>query len=149
MVRFLKKIWKSSKKPVLPPEDPTHQTLEIGAGRGKSSGEVARKRSHASDMTDSIVGPDIDHGGGSRVTNRDERIGDQLLLAPKEGGSLCDLGEREGGGSGIVQRPPGPEISAESAISGDQGGVGAHDTVQPRTSRGVFGLPVALKYSLY
>ena len=82
MLRFLKKRWKSHKssKKSIPPEIPTHQTISIGAGVSDSEYFREDLRVDEADGTDKAIGPDTNHGGGSRITTQDRGAGDQQLL---------------------------------------------------------------------
>ena len=85
MLRFLKKRWKPSPKPV-PPENPsTYRTTDIDAERdGDSEGEYRPRdrRTDEADGADLTTTPDINHEGGSRAANQDGRIENQQLPTP-------------------------------------------------------------------
>jgi hypothetical protein len=102
MIRFLKKFYKPSKKPV-PPENPAHQATVIGAGHGRDSESEHPSRKIELIRPIGLIRPwhtDINRGEGSRVVNQDRGIEDQQLPAPNastptpghEGGdaSECD-----------------------------------------------------------
>ena len=108
MLRFLKKVRKPkpSKTPV-PPENATRQITSTGAEYGRDPEGERRSRqipTDKADGTDLTMGPDTDHGEGSRIVNQDERIENQQLPAPgaptltpgHEGGdaSECTVGYR-------------------------------------------------------
>ena len=83
-MRFLKKIFKPSKKPV-PPENPAHRITNTDAERDRDSDGEYRSRKVAANKTngtDFIMTPDTNHGEGSRIVNQDGRIGGQQLPAP-------------------------------------------------------------------
>ena len=121
----------------LPPKSPA--MVQGVAGVPKVRIVRVRSRAYVADRTDSIMGSDIDRGGGSRIANQDEGIGNQGLRASNvstptpghEGGNECDLRERE---------DEEPSETAASTCDGDP-----HDVVQPGTSRGRFGLRVHLR----
>lgn len=107
-LRFLKKRFKSSKQPVLPPGDPVRQTTDISAERGGNpEGENCSRWKISQPMRRigliRLWGPDADRGGGSGVAKQDKRIGNQQLPAPNvttptprhEEGDTCKCG---GGG---------------------------------------------------
>ena len=102
MLRFLEKHRKSSKKSV-PPENPAHQTADIGAEYGRGPEGEYRSRNTSADKasgTDSTTESDNNRGGDSQIANQDGRIENQQLpasststLTPEhEGGntSECD-----------------------------------------------------------
>jgi len=102
MLRFLKKRVKSSKNPV-PAENPTHQITDIGTDCSRDSEGEYRSRDLRANMangTDSTIAPDLNHGGGSRITNQDGRDEDQQLPAQnaststprQEGGNTSEYG---------------------------------------------------------
>lgn len=73
MLNRLKKSSKSSNKSGTP-ENPTHQTTDIGAESGRDSEGEYRSRNPRADMadgTDSIIAPDINNGRGPQITNQD------------------------------------------------------------------------------
>jgi len=82
MLRFLKKRFKPSKKPV-PPENLTHQITDIGAEDGRDSeGEYRLRDPRAeADGTDSTIALDIDHRRGSQIAHRDGGVEEQQLPA--------------------------------------------------------------------
>ena len=162
MVRFLKKLWKPSKKPVLSPEDSTHQitNTDVGTERARDPGENRSRlgdlvTAGVADRTDLIVGPDTNREGGSRIANLDEGVGNQRHPTPDvstlthkhEGGNACDLRERQDGGPGAVRQLS--EIAPEPVLAGDLDGGDAHDIVQSRTPRGRLRLLLPLEYSPY
>ena len=59
-----------------------------------------RSCTDVADKTDSIMGPDVDRGGGSGMAKQDERVGNQRLPAPNTpapapehgGGGTCECG---------------------------------------------------------
>jgi len=75
MLRYLKKRIRSSKD-LAPPASPTRQNTGIGAEcDGDSEGEHCSKdlRADVANGTDLTIAPDINHGGGSRITNQDSK----------------------------------------------------------------------------
>jgi len=101
VLRFVKKHFKFSKDPVAP-ENPTHQHTNIGAECGGDSEGEYRSRDLRADMadgTDSAIAPDLSHGGGSRIPNKNSKSEDQQLPAsktstPTPGDELGKAGER-------------------------------------------------------
>ena len=83
MLRFLKKRWKPSPKPV-PPENPTYRTTNTNVERdGDSEGgcQPRDRRAGEADGTDLTTAPDINHEEGSRAANQDGRIENQQFCA--------------------------------------------------------------------
>ena len=85
MVRFLKKLFKCSKK-TAPPEKPAPRITSIDAERDRDPEGEYRSRKISVDKaaggTDSTATPDANHRESSRITNRDGRVGDRQVPAP-------------------------------------------------------------------
>ena len=100
MVRFLKKLWKSSKKPV-PPGDPTNRATDADAEPNRDSKGENRSREILADKTDETDSPllfGMNHEGGSGIANQDGRVENQRLPAsntstPTPGSLNGDAGE--------------------------------------------------------
>ena len=90
MVRFLKKLFKPSKKPV-PPGNPAPRIANIDAVRdGDPEGEDRSRKISADkvDGTDSTATPDTNDREGFRMADHDGRTEDQQLPAPNAESSL-------------------------------------------------------------
>ena len=87
------------------------------------------------DGTDNAMTPDIDPGGGSRITTQDGRTGDQHDCSSPDcrDSNIRDREEHEDRGSG-VQQPSGTAPERTSSCGQDDGG--AHDKVQSGKSEG-------------
>jgi len=72
MLRFLKKRFKHSEKPV-PPENPPHQTTDTSEGCGRDSEGEYRSGKISADKADKVgstTTPEDNRGGGSQIANQ-------------------------------------------------------------------------------
>ena len=95
VLRFVKKHFKFSEDPVAP-ENPTHQDTDIGAECGRDSEGEYRSRDLRADMadgTDSAIAPDLSHGGGSRIPNKNSKSEEQQF--PAQDASASTPGQKD------------------------------------------------------